>query len=76
MVIRCGMFLFRQFIAMGRLSIALSKGDLYHLDNGQTGLHVTIHLAHQGVFLAGCEYFSTISTEWYFRCSWRMIIIR
>jgi hypothetical protein len=48
MLIRCGMFLFRQFIAMGRLSIALGKGGLYHLDSGQTGPHVTIHLAHHG----------------------------
>jgi len=54
MVIRCGMFLFRQFIAMGRLSIALGQGGLYHLDSGQTGPHVTIHLAHQGVFGAFC----------------------
>ena len=50
MVIRCSIFLFRQFIAMGRLSIALGQGGLYHLDSGQTGPHVTIHLAHQGVF--------------------------
>ena len=50
MVIRCGMFLFCQFIAMGRLSITLGKGGLYHLDSGQAGPHVTIHLAHHGVF--------------------------